>query len=226
MHGFNIVLEGPDGAGKSTLLPILQQFVQEKLGREAEVYGHPGATALGRELRKLVKHRNDLVVDRYTEQVLMSADLCAFITEILVPGIERGKIILSDRSNLISGYIYGTAGGVDSFRIKALHDIAMALFPPPMYLIVLTASYDEIIARQHHDIEVADGVEKQVECKFQNRGSLFHEKVCELYQGLGLSTVARFVANEQSFWKVNAARPQSQVAEEVCEILRTIISAS
>ena len=177
--GLNITIEGPDGGGKTSLIKSLSAKLIER-GLPVETYRHPGTTPLGQEIRNITKHRADLSFDRYTEQVLMAADITDFVQSRLKPAIAAGKVVISDRSNLISGMVYGLAGGLNWNQIKAFQNVTIAADFPKMHLIVLNADYDMIKSRQHHDI--VDG--KEVKCKIQSRGEDFHRKVANTYVSL------------------------------------------
>lgn len=174
-NGLHIVVEGPDGAGKTTQIKKMVSFFQS-FGLVANAYRNPGATPLGQEIRKLVKNREDIKIDRYTEQVLMAADLCAYLVDIVKPQTARGEIVISDRSNFVSGMIYSLAGGINLEQIDAFHSVALATNPPLMHMLVLHADYDVIHARQHHD---AEG-----KCKIESRGEVYHRAVNAQYKRL------------------------------------------
>jgi dTMP kinase len=179
-RGFELVIEGPDGAGKTTLAAGLIKRLTE-LGLKIVSARHPGTTPLGQELRKIIKNRTDITFDRYTEQLLMAADRCDYIEQVLKPAIENGTIVLSDRSNFVSGMIYGLAGGLSWRKIHAMHNCVLAAEPPRTHLIVLSGDYDTLKARQHDDVVVENGKEKIVKCKIEARGDEFHRRVNHLY---------------------------------------------
>jgi dTMP kinase len=241
MRGISIVCEGADGAGKSTLVRRL--FDNSKYRDRCVTYSHPGSTPLGQEIRKLVKHRKDIQIDKYTEQVLMAADLCNFISSILKPSVEAGKIVLNDRSNFVSGMIYGLAGGLSFKQIESFQQVALALEPPPMHLILLTGDYDTIAKRQHHDTIIEDGKQVTVECKFQSRGNEFHKRVTELYNKLAEAGVGesildadvslfrsrlnKFVAcanNKLSVWPIDVSHSAEQVLKKASFVVEQIVA--
>jgi dTMP kinase len=234
MVGFNIVIEGADGTGKSSLIRGLKERLQKR-GHQVASYSHPGSTPLGQEIRKLVKYRKDITIDRYTEQVMMAADLCNFISTILIPEVAAGKIVLNDRSNFVSGLIYGLAGGLSFYQIDSFQQVALALESPRMHLIVLNADYETIARRHHHDIVTESNKQVTVECKFQNRGDDFHRRVVGLYNELIEEAdtlvhrrLQKFVAKnteKMSVWSVDATQPAEIVLEQASSVVEKIVTA-
>lgn len=219
----NIVCEGADGSGKSTLVANLSEHLT-RFKIKNIVCRHPGSTKVGQEIRNLVKHREDITISRYTEQVLMAADLCMFIESILRPSTEDNTMVISDRSNLISGMIYGLAGGLSWDQVQAVQDLAMTLNPPQMVLIILHGNHEVFKKRQHHDVVIDKGEAKVVECKFEKRGNEFHKKVIELYNDMANpNSSVRLRCNELGIRDVNvidATQDIKKVSSQVLDVLR------
>lgn len=86
-----IALEGVDGSGKSTQARILSK----SLG--AELTFEPGATELGRVLRRLLLETDHPVSDPRAEALLMAADRAQHVEEVIRPALEAGRLVVTDR---------------------------------------------------------------------------------------------------------------------------------
>ncbi len=107
-----IVLEGPDGGGKTTQVARLAAWLRAT-GREVVPCRDPGGTALGDQLRSLLKDRSDLTIGMTAEMLLFMASRAQLIAEVIRPALDRGAIVVGDRY-LLSNVVYqGIAGGLD-----------------------------------------------------------------------------------------------------------------
>lgn len=174
-----IAYEGPDGIGKSTIIKLTADFLRSH-GEKVTVAPNPGATALGRLIRKIVKRPEEfdptMKIGPVTEQLLMLCDNNSFIEETMRPASESKDWLLMDRSNFISGIIYGTSRGA---HIHDLVQMFEAIPNPPKidWLFIFNCSKDTLLARKAN----RDNPEK---CSFEQRPSAFHEKVWRSYATL------------------------------------------
>lgn len=114
-RGFFIAFEGGDGAGKSTQVRLLCQWLEE-LGHTVLVTREPGGTEFGRTVRELVLHGGH--VAPRAEALLFAADRAHHVETKILPALERGAVVLSDRY-MDSSIAYQGAGrhlGVDEVR--------------------------------------------------------------------------------------------------------------
>lgn len=107
--GFLCTIEGIDGAGKSTLLANLKQLFQETdiptfFTRE------PGATNLGKKLRTIILEK-EVSTCPTSEFLLFAADRAQHFQDFIIPKLQEGDLIISDRmadSSLVyQGYLKG-----------------------------------------------------------------------------------------------------------------------
>lgn len=105
-NGFLISVEGVDGAGKSSFCHL----IKEKLSVEFPVLltKEPGGTLLGKSLRNLLLH-STYDLDSKAQFLLFAADRAQHFTEVVIPALASGMIVLSDRmadSSLVyQGYV-------------------------------------------------------------------------------------------------------------------------
>ena len=87
-----IVFEGGEGGGKSTQSARLADALGAVLTRE------PGGTEIGARLRELLLDPGTVALDVRAEALLMAADRAQHVGEVVVPALESGRHIVSDRS--------------------------------------------------------------------------------------------------------------------------------
>lgn len=95
-RGVLIVLEGGDGVGKSTQVERLTAWLDER-GIAHLVTRQPGGTPLGTSLRRLVLDPASGDVAPRAEALIYAADKAQHVHEVLLPALERGLVVVSDR---------------------------------------------------------------------------------------------------------------------------------
>lgn len=94
--GVFVCFEGGEGAGKSTQSGLLSEWLTGQ-GREVVLTREPGATAIGKELRRLVLSPETGVLDDRTEALLYAADRAEHVATVVRPALERGAVVITDR---------------------------------------------------------------------------------------------------------------------------------
>ena len=123
-----LAFEGIDGSGKTSFIEGLCKIL-EKQGKKYKVVREPGGTDLGEGIRDLLLSHEYKVPDM-SEAFLFCANRAELIKEVVIPEIESGSIVISDRS-AYSSIAYQGAGrelGVD--QIYELNNIALDGFWP------------------------------------------------------------------------------------------------
>ena len=91
-----ISFEGLDGAGKTTQMELLERWLEEQRVPYLRTR-EPGGTALGVEIRQLVLNRPELAITPLAEAFLFQADRAQHFTQVVLPALEEGLLVVTDR---------------------------------------------------------------------------------------------------------------------------------
>ena len=130
-HGKFITLEGIDGAGKSTHLSFIAERLQS-LGKQVLVTREPGGTPLGEMLRDLVLSQKMHIE---TETLIMFASRREHIDKLILPALEKGIWVLSDRFTDATFAYQGGGRGIASERLQALENWVQSGLQPDLTLL-------------------------------------------------------------------------------------------
>jgi dTMP kinase len=95
-EGVFIVFEGGDGVGKSTQAKRLASWVEEQ-GREVVLTFEPGDTPAGATLRRVVLDPATGDLSPRAEALIYAADKAQHVYEVVLPALQRGAVVISDR---------------------------------------------------------------------------------------------------------------------------------
>ena len=130
MNGLLIGIEGIDGSGKTVFSQSLAQFLQQQ-GLQTVLTKEPGGTAFGLKLRQILQYRDDIgTLDSKAEYLLFAADRAQHYSQVIMPGLQADKIVISDRTCDSSLVYQGVGRGLDCNLIKQINDWAMCGIKP------------------------------------------------------------------------------------------------
>lgn len=121
MNGKFISLEGIEGAGKSTQMAFIADYLQSK-DIDVVLTREPGGTELGEQVRDLLlTPRDEKMVDD-AELLLMFAARVQHLQQKILPALNNGKWVISDRFVDATFAYQGGGRGIDADRIQSLAD--------------------------------------------------------------------------------------------------------
>jgi dTMP kinase len=92
-----ITIEGVEGAGKSSVMQFIKSHL-EGAGVQVALTREPGGTELAEKIRNLLLHpESSEVIEPKTELLLMFAGREQHIKQRILPWLESGQWVLSDR---------------------------------------------------------------------------------------------------------------------------------
>lgn len=191
-----ITFEGLDSCGKSTQIDLLEKYLKNKNLNVVKTF-EPGATSLGKKLRKIILNQSHANMTPLVEAFLYSADRAQHVAEIIKPTLEKNCIVLCDRyvdsSLAYQGYIRNL--GIDF--IKKINEPAMENIYPNLTLFI-DISPQEIIKR--FKIKKLDRMENDI--------YKFHIELRNAYIELAKNNPERIVT-------INGNRTISEIFDEI-----------
>lgn len=173
-NGLLIAIEGIDGSGKSTLAKHLFEHIART--HKALLTKEPGDSALGKKIRTIVQQQ-DVPVCPKAEYLLFAADRAQHFDEVVIPALQSGTIVLSDRMADSSLVYQGFARGLDIDIIKTVNAWAMNNQNPNITIFVRVEpkkARERLLARN----ETLTAFEREHEAFMQK----VHDGFCSLYQ--------------------------------------------
>ena len=199
-----ITIDGVEGAGKSTQITFICDYLKAKninviLTRE------PGGTDLGEKIRELLLSNNTQSMHSDTELLLMFAARNEHINTKIIPALERGDWVLSDRFTDASYAYQGGGRGLDIERIEQLENWVLQDFTPDMTLLL--------------DIPVELGMSRVESRGEKDRIELeamdFFERVRQAY-------IARSEKYPQRIKLIDSSGTREHTSEQIEKILATL----
>ncbi len=133
--GHTIVCDGGNGSGKTTVLKAIEAHLQAK-GRELVMTREPGGTPIGEKIREILLTPDTPEMCGITELMLFAAARAQHVRERILPAIEAGKIVVSDRFDSATVSFQHYARGLPLDLIHQLNSIAIDGFKPDITIIL------------------------------------------------------------------------------------------
>lgn len=203
-----IVCDGGNGAGKGTVLKAIESHLQAR-GQEFVMTREPGGTPIGEKIREVLLSQANSEMCDVTELMLFAAARAQHVREKIIPAIDAGKVVVSDRfdSSTISFQHYGRGLSLD--LIQQLNQIALGGFRPDM-TIVLDLDPAAGLQRVKSRGDALDRLEKE--------SMAFLQRAREGY-------LAQARDNPDRFTVIDAAQPlEKVVADAILVVDQTLIS--
>ncbi|HSM10006.1 MAG TPA: dTMP kinase [Lysobacter sp.] len=205
-----VTLEGGEGAGKSTVLAALRDAL-EASGREVVCTREPGGTPLAEQIRLLLLRTPGHAGSHEppaaeTELLLMFAARAQHVRETILPALQRGAWVISDRFTDASYAYQGGGRGLDVDLIAELERRVVGITPALTLLL---------------DVPVTVGLQR-----VRGRGAAdrIEAERDEFFERVRGAYLARAAAEPGRFRLIDATPPAEQVAAQAVAALRMRIS--
>jgi len=209
MRGIFITFEGIEGSGKSTLLYNVAAALRRS-GLDPLMTREPGGTALGVALRKVLLNPDMEKIGSKAELLLFAADRAQHVSQVILPALETGQVVLCDRFSDATAAYQGYGRGIPLDVITAVDNQARnGLKPHRTVLLDLPVETGLTRARLRND-ESRDNSESRLD----EEEMAFHQRVREGYLILADNEPDRFIV-------LDALDKQDRMAELVMDDFRS-----
>jgi dTMP kinase len=166
MDGLFISLEGIEGTGKSTQSRLLGEALKAH-DHKIVLTVEPGGTEISRHIREVLLDVRHTAMDSMTELLLYAAARRQHIQEVIIPALNEGKIVITDRFSDSTMAYQGYARGLDKDLITSLDKTVTGSMRPDLTILL--------------DMDPATGLERNRNANKVDRLELealeFHQKV-------------------------------------------------
>jgi dTMP kinase len=135
MKGHLITFEGLDGCGKSTQASLLSAYLEEK-GMPVLVTREPGGPPISEKIRELILDPSHWEMTRLTELFLYLASRSQHVVQVIMPALEKGFLVISERFTDSSVAYQGYGRGIDPEVVKGLNRLATHGLSPQLTFVL------------------------------------------------------------------------------------------
>ena len=204
--GCMIVCDGSNGAGKTTVIKAIEEHLIRN-HFEVVVTREPGGTRIGEKIREVLLSSDTPEMCDMTELMLFGAARAQHLREKILPALNAGKIVVSDRFVAATISFQHFARGLNIDVINQINELVLDGFKPDMNIIL--------------DLDPVIGLQR-VHSRGEGLDRLEAEK-------LGFLEKARYGYLEQaqnspeSFQVVDASQPIEAVISKVLKIVDGVV---
>ncbi|MGH6828018.1 MAG: dTMP kinase [Rhizomicrobium sp.] len=166
-RGRFITLEGGEGSGKSTQTRRLAASLKEK-GIEAVITREPGGSSGAEEIRALLVNGAPGRWEALAETLLLYAARADHVGRLIVPALDCGKWVISDRFADSTFAYQGAGRGLKRETIRRIDSVVLEGFKPDLTVVL--------------DVDVETGLKRAAsrgasEMRFESFDRDFHERL-------------------------------------------------
>lgn len=135
MRGILISFEGIEGTGKTIQSKLLYEYLFKK-GYNVILTEEPGGTRIGLKIRELLLSVENKEMTSFAELLLYNASRAQHIKEVILPAINRGAVVITDRFIDSTIAYQGYGRGIDLNLIYSIDKIVTAGLRPDITILL------------------------------------------------------------------------------------------
>lgn len=133
--GVFVALEGGEGGGKSTQSRLLADWLTG-LGHQVLLTREPGGTDVGTSLRRILLDPATGHLSPRTEALVYAADKAEHVDAVVLPALERGEVVVTDRYVDSTLAYQGAGRAIDAAELEHVARWATADLRPHLTVVL------------------------------------------------------------------------------------------
>lgn len=202
-----LACDGSNGAGKTTVIKGIEAHLKE-LGVEVVMTREPGGTPISEKIRDVILDPSTPEMTGITELMLFGAARAQHVQEKIIPALQAGKVVISDRFDAATFSFQHYARGLDYNTIKTINDLALAGFKADMNLIL--------------DLDPQEGL-KRVKSRGEGLDRLEDEKL-QFLERARAGYLQQAEREPERFCVIDASQSQEQVLAQSIKLVERLLS--
>jgi dTMP kinase len=201
--GYFISLEGGEGAGKSTQNKRIVDWLTGQ-GKTVVETREPGGTEVSEQIRQVLLDTRNAGLNATAELLMLFAARSQLVSEVILPALREGKIIVCDRFADASYAYQGGGRKLGSETVAIVEKLVLDDLQPDLTLLFdvpIELGMKRVAGRGEAD-------------RFEVESVRFFERVRNAY-------LERAIAHPQRFRIIDASRNEEQVWQQLEDILKT-----
>jgi dTMP kinase len=202
-HGLLIALEGGEGVGKTTQARLLAIWLRDQ-GFDVIATREPGATKVGMRLRAVLLDTTHTGLSSRAETLMYAADRAEHVESVIVPALDRGAVVVTDRY-VDSSLAYQGAGRSQQLgEVARLNHWATGGLVPDLTILL--------------DLPPTAGLGRRARSadRLEAEPTEFHERVRAGFLALAQAEPERYLI-------LDASRPADELSHEIQDRLRDLL---
>lgn len=191
--GYFITFEGVEGCGKTTQIRMLSELLTAR-GIRTRLTREPGGCPIADKIRSILLDAENSALSPLAELMLYAAARAQHVSEVIIPALGAGTIVLCDRFSDATTAYQSFGRGIDRNVIDALNSHACQGVAPDLTVLF---DCDPAIGldRARQRIEATSGPREE---RFELEALAFHQRVRAGYLQLAAENPDRFLIMDGS----------------------------